>query len=278
VTGIAVNGAAATRIAVNGAAGRMGRSIIAVVLADAEAQLTAAIERKDHAALGSDAAILSGAGAAGDVALAADVDAALERAQVVIDFTTPESTCALLARCAEKRVPAVVGTTGMNAQSREAVQALARVAPVVFAANFSVGVNVLWALCERAVQLCGDEFDLEVVEMHHHHKVDAPSGTALKLAEVIARARGLEPAAVVNGRSGQVGARKSQEIGMHALRGGDVFGDHTLVLAGPGERIELTHRAGNREIFARGAVRAAHWVVGRPAGLYDMGDVLGLKA
>jgi 4-hydroxy-tetrahydrodipicolinate reductase len=267
-----------TRIAVHGAAGRMGRNVIAVVLADAEAQLAAAIEREGHAALGSDAALLSGSAEAGGVALDADVDRALERAQVVIDFSAPSSTTELLARCAQKRVPAVVGTTGMDAACREAVDALSRVAPVVFAANFSIGVNVLWALCERAVQLCGEDFDLEVVEMHHHHKVDAPSGTALKLTDVIARARGLEPgAAAVHGRSGQVGARRHAEIGVHALRGGDVFGDHTLVLAGPGERLELTHRAHGREIFARGAVRAAHWVVGRPVGLYDMSDVLGLK-
>jgi 4-hydroxy-tetrahydrodipicolinate reductase len=166
----------------------------------------------------------------------------------------------------------------MDAACRRELDALGKVAPVVAAPNFSIGVNVLWALCERAVQLLGEDFDLEVVEMHHKHKVDAPSGTALRLTEVVARARGLDPAlAAVPGRSGQVGARKRGEIGVHALRGGDVVGDHTLFLAGPGEQLEITHRAHSREIFARGAVRAAHWVVGRPPAVYDMADVLGIR-
>jgi 4-hydroxy-tetrahydrodipicolinate reductase len=267
-----------TRIAVHGAAGRMGRSVSAVVLADPQAQLVAAIEREGHAALGNDAGLLAGRSEASGVALAADLERALERAEVVIDFSGPDATRAVLTRCAARRVAAVVGTTGMDAPCKDALAALAAVAPVVYAPNFSVGVNVLWALCERAVQLCGEDFDLEVIEMHHRRKVDAPSGTAIKLTEVIARARGLDPdAAAVYGRSGQVGARGSREIGVHALRGGDVVGDHTLVMAGPGEQLELTHRAHSREIFARGAVRAAHWIPGRPAGLYDMSDVLGLR-
>jgi 4-hydroxy-tetrahydrodipicolinate reductase len=255
----------------------MGRAVIEVVLEDERAQLAAAIEHAGHAALGRDAAILAGRAAIG-VALGADIGRALEQAQVVIDFSAPPACRALLERCAEARVPAVVGTTGMDRACRDAVDALARVAPVVFAPNFSVGVNVLFALCERAVKAAGEEFDLEIVEMHHRHKVDAPSGTALRLFDVVAAARELDPArAMVAGRSGQVGARRSDEIGVHALRGGDVVGDHTLVLAGPGERIEITHRAHGRQIFARGALRAAHWVVGRPAGLYDMADVLGIR-
>lgn len=267
-----------TAIAVHGATGRMGRSVLAVVLADPQAQLVAAIEREGHAALGSDAGLLAGRSDASGVAVGADLDGALERSQVVIDFSAPEATRALLARCTQRRVAAVVGTTGMDAATKQALQALAAVAPVVYAPNFSVGVNVLWALCERAVQLCGDEFDLELIEMHHGRKVDSPSGTAVKLLEVVARARGLDPASdAVHGRAGLVGARRRSEIGVHALRGGDVVGDHTLVMAGPGERLELTHRAHGREIFARGAVRAAHWVAGRGPGLYDMSDVLGLK-
>jgi 4-hydroxy-tetrahydrodipicolinate reductase len=256
----------------------MGRNVIAVVLADANAELSAAIEREGSAALGSDAGLLAGRVDACGVALHAELDDALARAEVVIDFSAPDASRALLARCAERRVPVVIGTTGMDGATREALQALAKVAPVVFSPNFSVGVNVLWALCERAVQLCGEDFDLEVIEMHHRRKVDSPSGTAERLTEVVARARGLDPkTAVMHGRNGLVGARRRDEIGVHALRGGDVVGDHTLVLAGPGEMLELTHRAHNREIFARGAVRAAHWVVGRPSGLYDMADVLGLK-
>lgn len=267
-----------TRIAVHGAAGRMGRNVIAVVGADPKAELVAAVEHTGHAALGTDAELLAGRAEPGGVKVETDLDRALERAQVVIDFSAPAATRVVLERCAARKVPAVVGTTGMDASTKEALNALAKLAPVVYAPNFSVGVNVFWALCERAVALLGDDFDLEVVEMHHKHKVDAPSGTAARLTEVIARARGLSPeTAVVHGRSGLVGARRSQEIGVHALRGGDVVGDHTLYLSGPGEQLELTHRAHSREIFARGAVRAAHWVVGRPAGLYDMTDVLGLR-
>ena len=268
-----------TRIAVHGATGRMGRQVLAVVLADAQAELAAAIEREGHAAVGSDAGLLAGRSEASGVAVDADLEGALERSDVVIDFSAPAATRALLARCAQRRVAAVVGTTGMDDATKDALQQLAAVAPVVYAPNFSVGVNVLWALCARAVQLCGDEFDLELIEMHHGRKVDSPSGTAVKLLDVVAAARGLDPASdAVYGRTGIVGARKRREIGVHALRGGDVIGDHTLVMAGPGERLEITHRAQSREIFARGAVRAAHWVAGRPAGLYDMSDVLGLKA
>jgi 4-hydroxy-tetrahydrodipicolinate reductase len=267
----------ATKIAVHGAAGRMGRNVMAVVLADAGAELAGAVEREGSSALGSDAGILAGRADASGVKLQADLDAVLARAQVVIDFSAPDASRALLARCLERRLPAVLGTTGMDAACREALQQLSRVAPVVYSPNFSVGVNVFWALCERAVQLTGEEFDLEVIEMHHRRKVDSPSGTAERLTEVVAKARGLDPQkAAMHGRNGLVGARKRDEIGVHALRGGDVVGDHTLVLAGPGELLELTHRAHSREIFARGAVRAAHWVVGKPNGLYDMKAVLGL--
>lgn len=266
-----------TEIAVHGAAGRMGRAVIDVVLEDPRARLCAALERAGHPALGQDAGVLAGRAPTG-LLLTGDLASALARAQVVIDFSGPESTRALLEGCAQARVAAVVGTTGMDAPCRQALEALARVAPVVFAPNFSVGVNILWSLCERAVQLAGEEFDLEIVEMHHRNKVDAPSGTAVRMAEVVAGARGLDPErAVVPGRAGQVGARGSHEIGVHALRGGDVVGDHTLVLAGPGERLELTHRAHGRQIFARGALRAAQWVASRPAGLYGMADVLGIR-
>jgi 4-hydroxy-tetrahydrodipicolinate reductase len=266
-----------TAIAVHGAGGRMGRAVIEVVLEDERAQLAAALEHAGHAALGQDAAVLAGRGPIG-IVLDGEIDRALERAAVVIDFSAPAASRILLERCARAGVPAVVGTTGMDDACRSALDALARVAPAVFAPNFSVGVNILWSLCERAVRLAGEEFDLEIVEMHHRHKVDAPSGTAVRMTEVVAAARGLDPQrAAVAGRSGQLGARRKDEIGVHALRGGDVVGDHSLILAGPGERIELTHRAHGRQIFARGAVRAAHWVVGRPAGLYDMADVLGIR-
>jgi 4-hydroxy-tetrahydrodipicolinate reductase len=212
------------------------------------------------------------------VSLTEDLDRALAEAQVVIDFSSPGATLSLIERCTAARVAAVVGTTGTDPTTERALRGLAEVAPVVAAPNFSVGVNVLWALAERAVALAGPEFDIEIIDIHHKQKVDAPSGTALRLADVAARARGLDPQrAVVHGREGIVGARRSDEVGVHALRGGDVIGDHTLLLAGPGERIELTHRAHGRHIFARGAVRAAHWVINRAPGLYGMADVLGIR-
>jgi 4-hydroxy-tetrahydrodipicolinate reductase len=196
---------------------------------------------------------------------------------VVIDFSLPDAARSLFHACAVRRIAAVVGTTGLDAPARAALDALSRVAPVVVAPNYSVGVNALWALAAQAVRLLGPEYDIEIVELHHRHKVDAPSGTAMRLTEIVAQARGLDPVkAVRSGRVGQVGARTDGEIGVHALRGGDVVGDHSLVLCGPGERIELTHRAQSRDIYALGAVRAAHFIVGRPPGVYDMADVLGI--
>jgi 4-hydroxy-tetrahydrodipicolinate reductase len=266
-----------TRVSVHGAAGRMGRSIVNVLVEDKGATLVSAIERGGHAALGQDAGVLAGLAEPLGIALTSSLEAALERAEVVIDFSLPDASASLFAACAQRRVAAVVGTTGFDPPARAALEALCKVAPVVVAPNYSVGVNVLWALAAQAVRLLGPDYDIEIVEMHHRHKVDAPSGTAVRLTEVVAQARGVDAARAVRaGRSGHPGARTQDEIGVHALRGGDVVGDHMLVLAGPGERIELTHRAHTREIFALGAVKAAHFVVGRPPGLYEMADVLGI--
>ena len=265
-----------TRVSVHGAAGRMGRSIVRVLVEDKGATLVSAIDRGSHSAIGQDAGVLAGLPEPLGVALTSSLEAALERAEVVIDFSLPDASASLFAACAQRRVAAVVGTTGLDATARAQLDALCKVAPVVVAPNYSVGVNVLWALAAQAVRLLGPEYDIEIVEMHHRHKLDAPSGTAARLAEVVAQARGVDAAKAVRpGRSG-MGARMPDEIGVHALRGGDVVGDHTLVLAGPGEQIQLTHRAHSREIFALGAVRAAHFVVGRPPGLYEMTDVLGI--
>jgi 4-hydroxy-tetrahydrodipicolinate reductase len=171
----------------------------------------------------------------------------------------------------------VIGTTGLDERAEAAIDALAARAPVVVAPNMSPGVTLFFHLAARAAELLGPDYDAEIVEMHHRRKVDAPSGTAVRLGEVVARAKGFDPErAVVHGRSGQVGARPREEVGVMTLRGGDVIGDHTLVLAGEGERLELTHRASSRDIFARGAVRAARWVVGQPPGRYDMADVMGI--
>jgi len=266
-----------TRVSVHGAAGRMGRSIVKVLVEDRGATLVSAIDRGGHSALGQDAGVLAGLAEPLGVALTSSLEAALERAEVVIDFSLPDAATSLFVACAHRRIAAVVGTTGLDAAARAALDTLCKVAPVVVAPNYSIGVNALWALAAQAVRLLGPEYDIEIVEMHHRHKVDAPSGTAVRLLDVVAQARGVDAARAVRpGRAGQVGARTTDEIGVHALRGGDVVGDHTLVLAGPGERIELTHRAHSREIFALGAVKAAHFVVGRPPGLYEMADVLGI--
>lgn len=196
---------------------------------------------------------------------------------VIIDFTSPGGTRRAAVAAAAVGAPLVSGTTGLDGAARDALARLAAAQPVVHAPNMSQGVTLLFHLAARAAELLGTGFDAEIVEMHHRRKADAPSGTGVRLAEVVARAKGLDPASAVRAsREGMVGARPDAEVGVVALRGGTVVGEHTLVLAGAGERVELTHRAEDRGIFARGAVRAATWIVGRPPGLYDMGDVLGV--
>ena len=260
----------------HGAAGRMGRSVVELLLDQPGATLIAALEHVGHTSLGQDAAVLAGR-SPGTVKVTSDVEAALKGSEVVIDFSTVRGCRELLGGCIAHGRAVVIGTTGLDAACKDAIALLSKVAPVVVAPNYSIGVNVLLSLAQKAVQLAGEEFDLEIVEMHHKRKIDAPSGTALQLLEVVAAARGLSPEdAAVDGRSGET-ARGTREIGMHALRGGDVVGDHTLVLAGPGEQLELTHRAHGRHIFARGAVRAALWVASQPPGLYGMADVLGIR-
>jgi 4-hydroxy-tetrahydrodipicolinate reductase len=264
------------RVAVHGAAGRMGRAVVDVLRATEGVELAAAIDSPACDVLGVDAGALAGGEPLG-VPVTKDVDAGLAASDVVIDFSLPEGTVRLLRACAASDKPAVVGTTGLADLAAAAVDALAARAPVVVAPNMSVGVTALFHLAARAAELLGPSFDAEIVEIHHRHKVDAPSGTAAKLADVVARAKGLDPGdALVYGRSGRVGERRPDEVGVMTLRGGDVVGEHTLVLAGPGERVELVHRAHGRHIFARGAVRAARWVVEREPGRYDMADVVGV--
>lgn len=265
------------RMAVHGAGGRMGRAVLSVAKADPDAKIVGAIDRPGSELLGLDAGLLIGGSERLGVDVSSDVAAGIEHAEVVIDFSLPEPMTALVNECERQKRAAVIGTTGLDGTAKEAIARLAKVAPVVVAPNFSQGVNVLFHLAARAAKLLGPGFDAEIVEMHHHRKVDAPSGTAVRLAEVVAEAKGLDgEKAFVHGRSGQVGARRHDEIGVMTLRGGDVVGEHTLYLTGLGERIELTHRATDRTIFARGAVRAAHWVIHQPPGLYDMADVLGI--
>jgi 4-hydroxy-tetrahydrodipicolinate reductase len=216
------------------------------------------------------------------VALAASTDqgddlgAAMASADVVVDFSSPKATEALLTLAAAAGKPVVIGTTGHTADEKAALLRIAARVPCVWTGNFSVGVNLLYALTRRAARALGDDFDAEVIEMHHRMKVDAPSGTAARLLEIILEERKLDRGALRHGREGITGARKTAEVGVHSLRGGDVVGDHTVIFAGTGERIELTHRALDRAVFAQGALRAAQWVVGKKPGVYDMQDVLGL--
>ncbi len=216
--------------------------------------------------------VISGQGDAGD-----DLGAVFRGAQVVIDFSAHSVTAEVIRLAAAHAKPLVIGTTGHAAEEKKQLLSLARAVPCVWSGNYSVGVNLLFALTQRAAAVLGDDYDAEVVEMHHRFKKDAPSGTAERLLEIILKERKLEADALRHGRRGITGERTRGEVGIHALRGGDVVGDHTVMFAGLGERLELTHKASDRGIFARGAIRAAAWVAERPTGVYDMQDVLGLR-
>ena len=266
-----------TRVAILGAAGRMGRALIQTLAAEPQASLAAALDRAGAADLGRDASVLAGLPES-SVLLGADLAAALPGVDVVIDFTRPDGTMAALQACLDQRKALVIGTTGLDAEQKAAIAEAAKTIPVCFSANYSVGVNVCLRLLRIAAQTLGEGYDVEIVEAHHRHKVDAPSGTALRMGEAVADALGrkLEDCAVY-GREGHTGARDGNTIGFATVRGGDVVGDHTVMFLGEGERVEISHKASSRTNFARGALRAAVWLAGRPAGLYDMQDVLGLK-
>ncbi len=230
--------------------------------------------------------VASCVGEAEDTRVAAGIDLgdsleeALEKSDTVIDFTLPSFTDELIEGCVERNMPIVMGTTGHDDEQLNLIREASEKIPIVHAPNFSVGVNTLFWLTAKTTEILGEDFDLEVIEMHHRHKMDAPSGTARRLAEILAEGRGLSyDDDCKHGRFGDVGARTNSEIGVHALRGGDVVGDHTVVYAGDGERVELTHKASSRLTFAKGAVRAARWIVEKEhkSGLFDMQDVLGLK-
>lgn len=265
-----------TRVGIHGVAGRMGHALVRAFEPGSGLQLAAAIERENSDRLGQDATQGLGLEPSG-VQVTADVEAALRAVDVVIDFSTPAATRRLLKACAAQKLPAVVGTTGLDEGAMDAVSALAKVAPVVMSPNMSPGVNVLFHLASRAARLLGSSFDVEILEMHHRHKVDAPSGTARRLARAVMEAKELEAdQPFVTGREGAVGPRHPDDVGVMSLRGGEVVGDHMAIFAGPGERIELVHRAQDRSIYARGALRAAGWAVSQPPGHYDMADILGV--
>jgi 4-hydroxy-tetrahydrodipicolinate reductase len=262
------------RIGVHGASGRMGQAVLDLIHAASDLALAAAWVAPEDPAIGSPCSDSAGSPA---YASAADLPGQIGGCDVVIDFSRPQPALQLLQAAAVAGVPVVTGTTGFDAAGLAALDAAAGQIAVMHAPNMSVGVNLLQRLLEQAARALGPDFDAEVVEMHHRHKVDAPSGTALALGEAVARGRGHPLAELARyERVGQTGVRPQGEIGFATLRGGDVVGDHTVVFAGDGERIEIGHKASHRGIFASGALRAARWLAGHPAGRYSMGDVLGL--
>ena len=264
------------RVCIAGAAGKMGSRILTAVRAEEDFVVTGAFERPENPQVGLDAGLLSGAGPL-EVPIAGSIEQALGKgADVVIDFTAPAASLRHAAACAERGVALVVGTTGFSAQAKAELAGQAQRIPVLLAPNMSVGVNVLFRLVAEAARALGPSYEVEIVEIHHRAKKDAPSGTALRLAEVAGDALGLDASqACVYERHGDIGARKPGTIGVQTLRGGDVVGDHTVLFLADGERLELTHRASSRDNFARGAVRAARFLVTQKPGLYDMQDVLG---
>jgi 4-hydroxy-tetrahydrodipicolinate reductase len=264
----------AALVCVLGPSGRMGRALLDASAGRSDVRISAAVDRPGAPGLG----LAIPAAVADHIVVGDDLRDGLLVSDVYIDFTAPAATGAAARLATELTKPAVIGTTGLSAHEEAAVEALARVAPVVVASNFSLGVNLLVGLVTKAAQILGPGWDAEVVELHHRAKRDAPSGTALTLAQAIAAGHGSSYADVHrHGRDGDVGPRPQGEIGVHAVRGGDVIGEHTVSLFGAGERLELSHRATSRAIFAAGALRAAAWVKDQPPGRYDMLDVLGLR-
>ncbi len=265
------------KVAIVGAAGRMGSRLIHAVLEAEGLELTGATERPGHPQIGMDAGLVAGAGELG-ILISDDLAATMVHADVLIDFTFPDVTLKNLHVCAELGKRVVSGSTGFTPEQRAEVEKYAEEIPVVLAPNMSVGVNACFKLLKEAAKILGDGFDVEVVELHHNKKKDSPSGTAVRMGEVVAEALGRDYNRVANyHREGLCGERTKEEIGMQTVRGGDIVGEHTVYFIGMGERIEISHRAMSRDLFARGAARACQWLNGKEPGLYDMQDVLGLK-
>ena len=265
------------RVAVTGAAGRMGKNNIEAVNMTEGLTLGAAIIEPDSSLIGADAGELAGLGKLG-VALAGSLEDAKDDFDVLIDFTMPEVTVANVEFCRQHGKQIIIGTTGLTDEQKAVLKAAGEDTAVVFASNMSVGVNLCFKVLGLVAKTLGDDYDVEVIETHHRHKVDSPSGTALSMGEAVADALGRDlKECAVYGREGQVGARTQKEIGFETIRAGDVVGDHTVLFANEGERIEITHKASSRMTFAKGAVRAALWLEGKNTGFYDMQDVLDLK-
>ncbi len=265
------------RIAVTGVAGRMGKTLVEAIANHSGVVLAAALERPDSSLVGADAGELAGLGRNG-VAVAADLAAVIDDFDVLIDFTVPAASVVNARLCAEHGKRLVLGTTGFNDEQKAVIADAATRIALCQASNFSTGVNLCFKLLDMAARVLGDDVDIEIYEAHHRHKIDAPSGTALSMGEVVANALGRDLRQVaVYGREGQTGARERDTIGFATVRAGDIVGDHTVMFAADGERVEISHKASSRMSFARGAVRAAHWLATRPPGRYDMQDVLGLR-
>lgn len=262
------------KIAVTGAAGRMGRSIIGIINETEGASLTGAIEREDSPFIGSDAGEVAGIGRLG-IPITEDFEKAVKSCDVIIDFSIPEASIRHLEGAVNHKRAIVIGTTGFSRKQRSHIRELGSQTRCLISPNMSLGINLLLRVLPEMAKVLGNEFDIEIIEAHHRLKKDAPSGTALRLAEAIAHALGrdLENVAVYE-RRGMTGERRREEIGIQTIRAGDIVGEHTVIFGGLGERIEITHRAHSRDTFARGAVKAAMWLVGQPAGIYDMQDVL----
>lgn len=265
------------KVIVTGAAGRMGARLVALIKESTALALAGATERKGHVSIGNDAGDAAGCGPTG-IVITEDLSSILPHAEVVVDFSSPEAGLEHARLTSQHRRAMVLGTTGFTADNISELRTLTHHIPCVFSPNMSVGVNLLFTAVEKMAKALGEDYDIEVIEAHHRLKKDAPSGTALKLAEVLAKAvnRNLEQVGVY-ARKGLIGERKRGEIGIQTIRAGDIVGDHTVIFGGMGERIEVTHRAQSRDTFARGALRAARWVAKQPPGLYDMLDVLNLR-
>ncbi len=265
------------RVAVAGANGRMGRVLVEAVGRHPDTVLSGALEHAGSEALGLDAGYAIGVKTG--VPISSDIAAVLADSDVLIDFTRPDVSAQLIAACAAQGVKMVIGTTGFDDAGKAAIQQAAEKAGIVFAANYSVGVNLTFHILDTVARVLNQGYDIEIIEAHHRHKIDAPSGTALRMGEVIADALGRDlKSCAVYGREGQTGARDAQTIGFATVRGGDIVGDHTALFAAEGERVEITHKASSRMTFAAGAVRAAVWLQTQERGLFDMQDVLGLKS
>ncbi len=265
------------KVAVIGAAGRMGKTNIEAITRAEGVTLGAAIVESDSSLIGVDAGEMAGVGKLG-VAVVGSLEAAKDDFDVLIDFTAPQVTLANLAFCAEHGKKIVIGTTGLSDQEKAELESFADKVAIMFAPNMSVGVNVTLKLLEMAASVLGDDYDVEIIEAHHRHKVDSPSGTALRMGEAVADALGRDlKECAVYGREGQIGPRTQKEIGFETIRAGDVVGDHTVLFATEGERVEITHKASSRMTFAKGAVRACGWLADKEFGLFDMQDVLNLK-